>query len=379
MRAQVQLGRAFGIPIGLHYTWIVLAALITLSLGGYFGFRHPDWSGALIWGAAIVTGILFFATLILHEISHALVARAHGIPVGSITLFALGGVAQIEEDATRPGAEFLMAIVGPLTSAVIGFALVGLAMLGGWVPGAEPRTAPASVALWLGYINIVLALFNMIPGYPLDGGRVLRSIIWAITGSVDKATRAAARTGQTVAVLLIAYGLVRFFLESDVGGLWIALIGWFLFSAANSSYLQIKLSARLRGVHVRDVMLERCVPVEADMSVQAFVDDYLQRGGQGCYVVNDHRDGTEPVGLVVPADMRRIDRARWPVTPIRDAMRPLGSLQAVDPEDPLLQVLTMMGRADVNQVPVMDHGHFEGVVTRSDVVNYVHARTELGG
>jgi Zn-dependent protease len=379
VRAQIRLGRVFGIPIGLHYTWIVLAVLITVSLGGYFGFRHPDWSGALIWGAAIVTGILFFATLILHEISHALVARAHGIPVGSITLFALGGVAQIEEDATRPGAEFLMAIVGPLTSAVIGFALLGLAMLGGWVPGAEPRTAPVSVALWLGYINIVLALFNMIPGYPLDGGRVLRSIIWAITGSVDKATRAAARTGQAVAVVLIAYGLVRFFLQSDVGGLWVALIGWFLFSAANSSYLQIKLSARLRGVHVRDVMSGRCVPVEADMSVQAFVDGYLRRGGQGCYVVSDRADGAEPVGLVVPGDMRRIDRARWPVTPIRDAMRPLGSLQAVDPEDPLLQVLTMMGRADVNQVPVMDHGHFEGVVTRSDVVNYVHARSELGG
>jgi Zn-dependent protease len=379
VRAQIRLGRAFGIPIGLHYTWIVLAALITVSLGGYFGFRHPDWSGGLVWGTAIVTGVLFFATLILHEMSHALVARAHGIPVGSITLFALGGVAQIEEDATRPGAEFFMAIVGPLTSAVIGFALIGLAMLGGWVPGAEPRTAPVSVALWLGYINIVLALFNMIPGYPLDGGRVLRSIIWAITGSVDRATRAAARTGQAVAVVLIAYGLVRFFLQSDVGGLWVALIGWFLFSAANSSYLQIRLSARLRGVHVRDVMSGRCVPVEADMSVQAFVDSYLQRGGQGCYVVSDRGDGAEPVGLVVPGDMRRIDRARWPVTPIRDAMRPFGSLQAVDPEDPLLQVLTMMGRTDVNQVPVMDHGHFEGVVTRSDVVNYVHARSELGG
>lgn len=379
MRAQIRLGRAFGIPIGLHYTWIILAALITVSLGGYFGYRHPDWSEALIWGAAIVTGVLFFASIIVHEISHALVARAHGIPVGSITLFALGGVAQIEEDATRPGAEFFMAIVGPLTSAVIGFVLVGLAMLGGWVPGAEPRTAAVSVALWLGYINIVLAIFNMIPGYPLDGGRVLRSIIWAITGNADKATRAAARTGQAVAIVLIAYGLVRFFLRSDVGGLWVALIGWFLVSAANSSYLQVKLSARLRGVHVRDVMSERCVPVEADMSVQAFVDGYLQRGGQGCYIVSDRQDGTEPVGLVVPADMRRIDRARWPVTPIREAMRPLHSLQAVEPDEPLLQVLTMMGRADVNQVPVMDHGHFEGVVTRSDVVNYVHARTELGG
>jgi Zn-dependent protease len=377
VRAQVRLGRVFGIPIGLHYTWLLLAVLITVSLGGYFGYRHEAWSEGLVWGAAVVTGILFFVSLILHEISHALVARAHGIPVGSITLFALGGVAQIEEDASRPGAEFFMAIVGPLTSAVIGFALIGLAMLGGWVPGAEPRTALVSVTLWLGYINIVLAIFNMIPGYPLDGGRVLRSIVWGITGNVDQATRAAARTGQVVAVLLIAYGLVRFFFRADVGGLWLALIGWFLFSAANASYAQARIAKHLRGIHVRDVMSARCVPVAADLSVQTFVEDYLLRGGHHCFVVNDAARN-EPVGIVIPTDLRRIDRAEWPTMPIRRAMRPLAGIETVKPDEPLLGVLALMGRQDTSEVPVMDEGHFAGIVTRSDVVNYVHARTELG-
>jgi len=193
MKAQIRLGRVAGISIGLHYSWLIIALLITLSLAQHFRAVAPQWSNPVVWIAAIVTGLLFFAALLLHELAHSLLAKSRGLRVRAITLFALGGVSQIESEARDAKSEFSIAIAGPVTSLLIGIALLGTAWLTGWKPATEPGTPVVSVLVWLGYINIMLAAFNMIPGYPLDGGRVLRALIWWVTGNADRATRLAAR------------------------------------------------------------------------------------------------------------------------------------------------------------------------------------------
>lgn len=199
MKAQVKLGRIAGISIGLNYSWFIIALLIALSLVQHFHAVAPGWSSTTVWITAAVTALLFFVTLLLHELAHSLVAKARGLRVSAITLFALGGVSQIESEASDAKSEFWIAISGPLTSLAIGLALLGVARASAWVPGTEPSTAVTSVLVWLGYINLTLAVFNMIPGYPLDGGRVLRAIVWWITGNADRSTRLAAQVGQAIA------------------------------------------------------------------------------------------------------------------------------------------------------------------------------------
>jgi Zn-dependent protease len=246
MRSTVKLGSISGIEIGLHYSWFVIAALIVFSLGGHFRQVNPDWGTGQIWAAAFVTAVLFFVTLLLHELAHSLVAQARGLKVKAITLFALGGVSQIQEDATDAKTEFLVAIAGPIASVIIGFGCLGIALGLGWQRSTEPQTAVTGVLVWLGYINLTLAAFNMIPGFPLDGGRVLRAIIWAISGNADRSTRIAARVGQVVALLFILDGIWKYFSGSGLGGLWIAFIGWFLLDAARASYNHVQAMAALR-------------------------------------------------------------------------------------------------------------------------------------
>src|SRR6476469_9724418 len=215
MKAQVKLGRIAGISVGLHYSWFIIALLIALSLVQRFRAVAPQWSITLVWMAAVVTSLLFFATLLLHELAHSLLAKSRGLRVRAITLFALGGVSQIESEATDAKSEFSIAIAGPVTSVVIGLALLGSAWLTGWKPGTEPATPVVSVLVWLGYINFMLAVFNMIPGYPLDGGRVLRALIWWATGNANRSTRLAAKVGQVIAFLFILSGLYRFFVGAN--------------------------------------------------------------------------------------------------------------------------------------------------------------------
>src|ERR1041384_7830211 len=247
MRASISLGRWFGVPVGLHYSWFVVAWLITLSLTSQFAALNRSWSPAVIWSLAALTAVLFFVCIVLHELAHASVARLSGVPVRGITLFALGGVAQIEKDAATPGKEFWMAIVGPVASFALGVVCLVIARAAGLVAPASTLTGFGAVFGWLGYINIALALFNLIPGFPLDGGRVLRSIVWAVTHSPHRATRIASRVGQVVAFIFIATGLFSLFSRNDFGGLWIAFIGWFLLEGAQASYPPAPLPGRLPG------------------------------------------------------------------------------------------------------------------------------------
>lgn len=375
MRSHIKLGRIGGIEIGLHYSWLIIAVLIAFSLAAHFHQVRPEWTTAVVWAAALITSMLFFAALLLHELAHSLVAKSRGLKVRAITLFALGGVSQIESEASDAKSEFWIAIVGPLTSLVIGVVLVGIVRLSGWPQGAEPTSPVNAVLLWLGYINIALAVFNMIPGFPLDGGRVLRSIIWWITGKPERSTRIAAQIGQVVAFIFIFYGLYRFFVGANFGGLWLAFIGWFLLDAARGSSLQVGLLSRLRDHRVADVMETGCARVEAYLSVRDFVDQYVLHGAARCFVVTQN---DQPVGLVTVNDAKHVSREDWGQTSVQSIMRPLSSVRTVPPEMPALKALELMGRENLNQLAVVSDGQLQGIFSRAQIVHFLQIHSELG-
>lgn len=377
MEAQIRLGRISGIQIGLHYSWLIIALLVTLSLVSHFHAVNPKWSTGLVWVSAIITGLLFFASIIAHEMSHAAVARLRGLPVRSITLFALGGVAMIEKEAEDAKTEFWMGIAGPIMSFVIGTVCLALAWLLGWTPEFQelaPQTPPVAVLMWLGVINISLALFNMIPGYPLDGGRVLRAVVWWVTGNNVRATRIAAGVGQFVASGFIIWGLFRFFGGAGFGGLWMTLIGWFLLDAARSSAVQLETTESLRGLSVSDVMVQDCPVVDGHTNLQTFADEYLLRTGQRCFIVTGNN---RIVGLITTHEVKEVERNKWKFTTIDQVMRPLDELHTVSPDTPLTQALEQMGREDVNQLPVMSNNQLVGIISRGHVLRLLQTRAEL--
>jgi Zn-dependent protease/CBS domain-containing protein len=374
MKAQVKLGRIAGISMGLHYSWFIIALLIVLSLVQHFHAVAPQWSKAMGWMAAVITSLLFFAALLLHELAHSLLAKARGLRVRAITLFALGGVSQIESEASDAKSEFWIAIAGPITSVVIGLVALGTAWLTGWQPRSEPATPVISVLVWLGYINLMLAAFNMIPGYPLDGGRVLRAVIWWITSNADRSTKVAAEVGQFVAFMFILWGLIQFFSGVSFSGLWMAFIGWFLLDAARSSYVQVELMAGLRDRHVADIMDRDYVTVEGHLSLQDFVDAYVLRTGRRCFVVVQNDQIT---GLITTHEIRQVARDSWPQTSVQSVMRPLAQLRTVAPDTPAIQALELMSREDINQLPVISDGHVRGVFSRGQVLRFLRTQAEL--
>ena len=374
MDAQIKLGRIFGIKIGLHYSWLIIALLIAFSLAGHFAAAHQNWGRGVIWGMAIITALLFFAAIVAHELSHALVARRRGLPVRSITLFELGGVAQFEKEAEDATTEFLVSIVGPLASVVIGFVCLILAWLLGWTMMTEPTTPLMAMLVWLGYINIGLAIFNMLPGFPMDGGRVLRALIWWSTGSAERATRIASLTGQVVAFGFIVLGIYRFFAGAGFSGLWMAFIGWFLLNAAKATYAQQELTERLRGVRVGDLMTRDCTLVDGNANLQIFVHDYLLHTGRRCFLVAEQGVVT---GLITPNEVKGIPQARWPFTLVYDVMRPLEQLRTVTPETPVSEALEIIGREDLNQLPALANGRLEGMISRDQILRYLLTRAEL--
>ena len=369
MRSQLKLGHIRGIEIGLHYSWFIIALLIAFSLASHFHAVNPGWNVAVIWTAAIITSVLFFVTLLLHELAHSLVATSRGLRVRAITLFALGGVSQIESDASDAKSEFWIAIVGPLTSLIIGAVLIGIVRALEPQPATEAATPVTAVLLWLGYINMGLAAFNMIPGYPLDGGRVLRAIIWWANKNGQRATRLAAQVGQVVAFLFILFGLYRFFVGANVGGLWIAFIGWFLLDAARSSYIQVGIMAGLRDHRVGEIMERDCASVPGYISLRDFVDQYLLHSSSRCFVVTqDHH----PIGLITPEDAKKIGPDNWNQTSVQSVMRPLTQLPSVPPDTPAVKALELMSRERVNELAVISNGHLEGIFSRAQVLKFLH-------
>jgi len=375
MRPTFTLGHVFGIEIGLHYSWLLTAILILLSLAGQFHLTNPQWAPPVIGLVAFVATSLFFASIVVHEFSHAAVAKSRGMSVKSITLFALGGVANIEQEPADARSEFWMAIVGPLTSAFIGVAFLGVALITGWRPGSGTPSSPFMAGLlWLGYINLALAMFNLIPGYPLDGGRVLRAIAWRVTGSAVRATQIAANSGKFISIAFIFIGVLRLFMGAGLGGLWIAFIGLFLGQAASASNAEVQASAALSGVRVGDVMTKDCPTVDGNLNLRTFADEFLLRTGQRCFVVTQNG---QLAGLVSVPDLKRIERQRWPFITVSEIAVPLEQARPVSPETDVKDALPLLLRDDVNQLPVISNGELVGVISRGNVVQYLQTRAEL--
>jgi Zn-dependent protease len=371
MRASLTLGRFFGIPIGVHSSWFLIATLITWSLAvGYFPREYPRWPVAAYWLVAVVTAILFFGSVLIHELGHSVVALREGVPVRGITLFVFGGVAQIGREPPTAGAEFRIAIAGPLTSLVLAgaFELLGLT--------ATLSPVLAAPAVYLGRINFLLAAFNMIPGFPLDGGRVLRAILWNLGGSFRRATDWASTVGQGVAFLFILYGVGQIFFGNFLNGLWVAFIGWFLNNAAESSRHQAALRDMLAGVTARDVMARECPAVSADLLLERLVHEHVLGTGRRCFFVSAPESGLQ--GLITLHNIKAVPREQWDEVTVGQIMTPADTLLRARPDEDILHLLQRMDEGDVNQVPVMDNGRLLGMITREHLLHYIRLRSELG-
>ncbi len=370
LKAGIALGSFRGISIRLHYSWFFVFALVTWSLAAnYFPMVYPYWSTALRVAIALAASLLFFCSVLAHELAHSLVAQAAGIPVHSITLFILGGIAQIAQEPDRPGIEFRVALAGPVMSLILGvlFGAISIAARG----VSEPL---AAVSFWLGMINIVLAVFNLIPGFPLDGGRVLRSIIWWRTGNLRTATRIASAIGRGVGYLLIFGGIWMIFERHWVGGLWIGM-GWFIQNAAVGSYRQVVLQAMLQGHRVSEVMVRDCPAVPPGLTLEELVDDYILGSGRRCFPVVE---GTRALGIITLHNIKQVPRELRSRTTLAEAMTPLDKLKLVGPDQDISSVLQLMTSQDINQLPVIDGGEIVGMVERENLLTFIHTRAELG-
>jgi Zn-dependent protease/CBS domain-containing protein len=364
-----RIGRIFGIDVGIHASWLLIFALVTWSLAvGYFPSVLPDIgrTEALVLG--IVAAILLFGSVLVHELAHSLVARARGLDARSITLFLFGGVSNLGGESKQPATEFLVAVVGPLTSLV----LAGLAFGASLAFGAE--TQPGVVAAYLAMINLLLGLFNLLPGFPLDGGRVLRAIVWNATGSLRRATEVAVRVGQLVAYGFLAWGFWRVLDGELLGGIWIAAIGWFLHGAASASLQQVIVDQRLRGVRVGDVVRPDPTFVLPGESVARLVDEIMLPGYRRAVPVVDGR----VVGIVTLSDVRAVPPERRASTTVAEIMGGRNGVRTIGPEASLLEALEALGAGDFEQLPVVDGGRLVGLLTRGDVVRAIQIREELG-
>ncbi len=371
MPGSFRIGTLAGIDIYINYSWLIILVFLIWSLAtGWFAVLYPGWSPALYWITSTIAALLLFVSVLLHELAHSVVARTRGLTVKNITLFIFGGVSNIEQEPSSPGIEFQVAIVGPLTSILIG-ALAALLLL-----PLRGNTSPVTAVLgYLAYTNILLGIFNLIPGFPLDGGRVLRSIIWRISGSLRTATRAATISGEVIAYLFILAGIWLFFAGSVLDGIWFGFIGWFLLSSARSANSQAMLQSMFQGVKVADVMNPNPVTVPANISLQRLVDDYfLPQGLRSALVVQ----GDQLAGLITLGDIRHVPREQWTQTPVGLTMIPPERLHVVSPQQNLNDVLPLMVGGDVNQLPVTQDGRLVGVVTRDAIMRYLEIRRGLG-
>ncbi len=377
------IGRLFGIDIRVDWTWLIIFALVTYSLGNMLGEYNPAWDPTLRWGLATVAALLFFASVLAHELAHSLMSQAHGNPVDSITLFLFGGVARIRVEPDSPRSEFLMAIVGPATSFVIGVLLL---VLGGLT--TAPLTAvtdPADIipqlspgrmiALWLGSINVILAIFNMIPGFPLDGGRVLRSLLWAVTNDLRGATRWATWVGQGLGWVMIASGIsmvfgatIPFFGTGLFNGLWLAFIGWYLNNASSQSYQRVVVQDLLEGVSVERMMRKDPPTATPSMSVEGLVYERIMGTDDHAFPVVD--DG-ELVGIVTLTDVRGVARTEWGQTTVRQIMTPYDQCAVTTSEEDAAQAMDKLAACDVRELPVIDDGQLSGVLRRRDLIQWL--------
>ncbi len=359
----IPIGRIIGIPIGLDPSWFLIFILITWMLASsYFPNEFSHWPKYQYWIIGAATAILFFASVVFHELGHSIVALRYKIPVKSITLFIFGGIAQIGSEPPSAIAEFFIAIAGPVASFI-------LAAFFGLLQTVSSSFAPLfAMTKYLAFINGSLAVFNLIPGFPLDGGRVFRAVIWGFTHNLRRATEVAAAIGRAVAFLFILFGVWQILQGNWTNGLWIAFIGWFLENAAVSQVQQQRLRDLLSGHTAAQAMSQSCVTAPEDLTLQELVDRHILGAGQRCLLLTS---GGEVSGLLTLHHLRQAPRDQWGVITAGKVMTPLAQVKQISPETGLETALEAMGADGVNQLPVVRNGHVEGMLSREDILNYL--------
>jgi Zn-dependent protease len=390
MQGGFRIGRIFGINIRIDWSWILIFLLISWNMSAVFGGLNPNWGIVTRWSVAIAAALLFFLSVLLHELAHSLVAKAQGMPVRNITLFLFGGVSNIQREPPTPAKEFWMAIVGPLTSISIGLLLfLGLGASAS-IPTslANPEELMSSlgpmsmIVLWLGTVNVFLGLFNLIPGFPLDGGRILRSILWSLSDDLQRATRWASWAGQGIAWLMILAGTamifgvqIPIFGTGLTNGLWLILIGWFLNSAANQSYRRVLISEALEDVPIVNIMRRDFGSVSADCSISSLVHDHIMGSNERAYPVVEN---DQLAGIVTLDDVRSVSRADWDQVTVREVMTPASDLVTIDPQVDAAQAFNKLMQRDVSQLPVVRGSELLGLLRRRDIVRWLQLQSDAG-
>ncbi len=364
MNENISLGRIFGIHVGFNWSLLVVAALIAWSLatGILPSAVHGETSSAY-WTAGVVSAFVFLASLLAHELAHSVVAVRRGVKVEGITLWLFGGVSRFSSETNSPGSQALITFVGPLTSLVLGvvFYLVAVAIGG----GAHPSLVAVTLS-WLGYINISLGLFNLVPAFPLDGGRLLQSLIWLRTGDRLRATRIAARIGMLFAYLLIAYGLATFvFAGSLIGGVWSVFLGWFLLSAARSEEVGGLIRQALAGITVAQVMTPNPVQAPDDISVEDALHGYVLASRHSTFPTHDAAGRLS--GLLTLTALKNVAPGARPTTLINQIICPLDKVSTVGPADPISNLLAISDGCSEGRTLVVDGGRLVGIISPSDI------------
>jgi Zn-dependent protease len=355
----IELGRIFGIRIGINWSWLVVFALILWTLAsGIFPETNPGLSDGTYLGMATAASLLFFTSLLLHELGHAVQARREGMEIDGITLWLFGGVAKFKGMFPSAGAEFRIAIAGPLVSLALGLLFVG----GAWL--ISTQEAIDAVAAWLGYINLMLLVFNMLPALPLDGGRVLRSALWRVRNDFRWATRVAAGVGRGFGYLFIAGGVSLFIFQGSFSGAWLAFIGWFLLQAATSEDRYVVVSEALGDLHVRDLMVREPVTVQADVSLGQFMDDVAWSRRYTSYPV---MDGGRVVGLLAFRCVAEVPRSEWDQRSVRECMIELEKVPTLDEDETAVEALAELSEADIHRGLVVDGERLAGLISITDL------------
>jgi Zn-dependent protease len=366
----IRIARIFGIPIYIHFTWFIIFGLIAWSLSeGYFPERYPDLPASSYWAKGLVAALLLFASVLFHELAHSVVARRNGIGIVSITLFIFGGLARLKEDPARAWVEFKVAIAGPISSFILAGLFYGAARLeiGG--------TSGVAVTSYLALLNLVLAVFNLVPAFPLDGGRVLRAAIWNFTGKV-RATRIASGIGTLFAYMLILYGVIGLARGAGMGALWWILIGWFLKDASAGAYQQVRLSEALSGIRVRDLMVSNCVTVPPHISIEDAVRDYFLRYGYGGFPVEE---GGLIRGLLSLAYVKRIPKEDWTRTSVQAVMSPVDEHSSIHADKDIVEALNQMTLSGLGRLVVVDSlDNCIGFITHNGILKRLQVQELLG-
>jgi len=365
-----RVGTVMGIPILVNPSWFLILALVVFVLGNHFSSEFPIWERWEAWAAALVTSILFFGSVLAHELCHSVVAVRKGIPVRSITLFMLGGVSQISREATRPATEMLIALAGPLCSLVLGAAFLGLGVLLSQVNDGIP-----SVLQQLGITNLSLGAFNLAPAFPLDGGRVLRAGLWGLTHSHSRATFVAGRLSQGLAGAMMAGGLAVAVWVSPFSGMWIAMIGWFVFTSATASVRQERVDEAMRTLAARDIMIPPPLPLPSGATAADAAARFVMPPSAPCLVIEQ---GSGELGIITLAALRGLARDRWPATPAASFAIPLSHVRTAALGDPASRAAELVRGAPGDLVLVLDDGQILGAITEETIGQRLRAMRSLG-